>query len=619
VPAADVGLFNLRSRAAFFHPLVRSGVYRAATPAERREVHRALAAVTDPGRDPDRRAWHRAQAVAGPDEDVAQELESSAGRAQARGGLAAAAALLERSVALTADPARRSARALAAAQAKHDAGAPDAALELLAVAELGPLDELQLARAERLRARLAFAQRRGADAPPLLLRAARRLEPLDPALARETYLETLGASLSTARRDSLVQAWQALRAMPSPSPPPAVELFLTGQALVIIDGATAGIPVLRRALTAFRNEPLGDADDMRGLLYGCLVAYSLWDDESWAQLSSRHVRLARETGALATLPLALEMQCANQVNAGEFAAAEASLDEAAELTEATGSPPLHDGALLLAGWRGAEQAAAERMKLAMADATDRGEVSTMTLAEYAAAVLYNGLGRYEAALAAAQRSCDHHPARAFARALSEMVEAGTRSGERELAAGALERLSETTTLSGTDWALGIHARASALLEKGEEADRLYREAIDRLGRTRIRVERARAHLLYGEWLRRERRRLDARAQLRTAHELFAAIGAKAFADRAARELLAAGETARKRSVDTIDRLTVQEARIARLASEGLSKPEIGARLFISPRTVEYHLHKVFTKLDIASRTQLEQALPAEQLDAQPVP
>ncbi len=608
-PAEDAGLLRLGGRVTFFHPLVRSAVYRAATSADRRDVHRALAEATDPEHDPDRRAWHRAQAASEADEDVAAELERSAGRALARGGLAAAAAFRERAAALTADPARRTERALTAAQAKHEAGAVDAALELLALAEMGPLDDLQRARADRLRARLAFAQRRGGDAPPLLLRAARRLEPLDPALARETYLEALGAALSAGHRETLVEASRALRAAPPPEPPGAAELLLTGQALVLTDGRAAGMPVLTKALAAFRGEP--DAGQ-EGLLFACLVAISVWDDESWSVLSARHVQLARDAGALTVLPLALEMHAANQVNAGEFAAAQASLDEADAITEATGSVPLDDAALLLAGWRGVEAPALGRIEAAIRDAADRGEESTITSAEYATAVLYNGLGRHDLALAAAQRSCDHHPAKAYAKALVEMAEAAARSGEPEVAAGAHEQLREATTLSGTDWALGMEARTGALL--GDDED-LYREAIERLGRTRVRVELARAHLLYGEWLRRERRRLDARAQLRTAHELFATMGAEAFAARAARELGATGETARKRSRETDAQLTAQEAQIAQLARDGLSNPEIGARLFISARTVEYHLHKVFTKLDISSRGQLERVLPAEPVGA----
>jgi DNA-binding CsgD family transcriptional regulator len=605
-PAEAAGLFKLDGRVTFFHPLVRSAVYRGAKPSERQEAHHALAEATDPEHDPDRRAWHRAQAATGPDEDVAAELERSAGRARARGGLAAAAALLGRSVALTADPARRTERALAAAQTEHEAGASSAALSLLAIADIGPLDEVQRARAERLRARIAFALRRGGDAPPLLLQAAERLEPLDPALARETYLEALGAALSSGQRQCVEQAARALRAAGEPAR--AGELLMTGQALMITDGAAAATPVLRRALDAFRAEALSGEDELRGLAFACHVAISLWDDESWDVLSSRHVRLAREAGALSELPLALELRCASEVSAGELDAAQVLLDEADAIAQAGGSAPLTDAALLLAGWRGDEAKARALIESAIRDAGDRGEESTITVAEYAAAVLDNGLGRHEAALAAAQRACDHHPARSYPKALVEIVEAAARSGRPEVGAGALATLREVTDAGGTDWALGIEARSRALLAAGEGADRLYKEATERLGRTRVRPELARAHLLYGEWLRRERRRVDARRELRTAHELFCAVGADAFADRAARELQATGETARRRTGEPRRELTAQESQVARLARDGLTNTEIGARLFISARTVEYHMHNVLAKLEINSRTKLAGAL-----------
>jgi DNA-binding CsgD family transcriptional regulator len=399
--------------------------------------------------------------------------------------------------------------------------------------------------------------------------------------------------------------------MPSPSPVRATELLMIGQGLRVIEGGAAGTPVLKRALRAFRSEPLEGEDEMRGLLFGCSVAQAIWDDESWLALPSRYVSLARESGALAVLPIALEMQCASQVDAGQLAAAQASIEEAEAIADATGSPPMHDGVVRLAAWRGVQRPALERVEAAIRDAADRGEKTSITGAEYAAAILYNGLGRHEAALGAAQRACEHHPAKAYPRALSEMVEAAARSGEREIAVRALGQLEDGTTVSGTEWALGVEARARALISEADAADALYREAIERLGRTGIRGEHARARLLYGEWLRRGRRRLEARAELRAAHESFIAIGAAAFAARAARELLATGETARKRTEETSDRLTPQETQIARLARAGLSNPEIGSRLFISPRTVEYHLHKVFSKLDIGSRSQLVQALPAE--------
>jgi DNA-binding CsgD family transcriptional regulator/tetratricopeptide (TPR) repeat protein len=608
-PAEAAGLFRIDGRVTFSHPLVRSAVYRGADPDERRAVHRALAEATDPEQDPDRRAWHRAEAETGPDEDVAAELERSAGRARARGGLAAAAAFLERSTALTANQTRRAERALAAAQAKYEAGAPDAARRLLEIVELGPLDDLQRARVERMRARLAFAERRGADALPLLLRAARRLEPLDATLARETYAEALGAALTTGHRESMEAASQALRAAPPPAR--AAELVLTGQALRLTEGPAAGVPVLRRALDAFRSEPLSGEDELRGLGYACSVALNLWDDESWQVLSARHVTLAREAGALTILPQALEMHAASLVISGDFAGAQTLADEGEAIAGAVGSAAPTDAATMLAGWRGDETAALGRIATAIDDAADRGEESSVTIAEYAAAILYNGLGRHEQAMAAAQRASEHHPAGSFALALVELVEGAVRSGDAAPAPAALDLLHTATAASGTDWGRGVEARTRALLLNGEEAEAAHREAIERLARTRSRTDLARAHLLYGEWLRRGRRRLDGRAQLRTAHELFAGMGAEAFADRAARELHATGETARKRSVETAGELTAQEVQVARLARDGLSNPEIGARLFISPRTVQYHLRKVFGKLDISSRSQLEFVLPPE--------
>jgi DNA-binding CsgD family transcriptional regulator len=618
-PAERAGLLRLGARVTFSHPLARSAVYRAASEDQRREAHGALAEATDPDLDPDRRAWHQAAAVAGPDEAVAAQLEQSAGRAQARGGLAATAAFLERAAMLTPDAARRAARALDAARAKHDAGAPEGALELLAMAELGPLDDVQLARAERLRADVAFAQRRGADAPPLLLRAARRLEPLDPALARETYLDALAAAITTGDRDSLTPAARALEAATPRDEMRPAELLPLGQALVLIEGRPTGLPILKKALAAFRSEPQSPADELRWLAIGALVAISLWDDESWHVLSGRQVRLGREAGALAVLPLALEMHAASHIHAGDFATAQALLDEAVAVCEATGSAPLVDGPLLLLAWRGDEAPALARIESGIRDAAERGEESGITSAEYAAAVLFNGLSRHDEALTAAQRSCEHHPARSFTKALIEMAEAGVRCGREDVAATALAQLAEATTPSGTDWALGVEARTRALLAGPDSADQLYAEALERLGRTRARVDLARTHLLYGEWLRRQRRRVDARRHLRDAHDTFTAMGADAFAARAARELLATGETARKRTPEATDQLTPQEAHIARLARDNLSNPQIGARLFISPRTVEYHLGKVFTKLGISSRNELAIALPGEAREPEPVP
>jgi DNA-binding CsgD family transcriptional regulator len=626
IEAADAaeseGLLEFGARLTFRHPLVRSAIYRSTSPLERRAVHQALAEATDPQLDPDRRALHRAHAAVGPDEDVAAELERSAGRAQARGGLAAAAAFLEQAAMLTPSTARRGERALAAAKAKHQAGAPDAALGLLVTAQAGPLDELQRARVDLLKGQIAFAVNRGSDAPPLLLTAAKRLEPLDVGLARETYLDALWAAMFVGRLASgggLLEVARAARgAPPSSRPPRAADLLLDGLALLITEGYRAGTPTLRRALSAFRREDVSREEGLRWLWLACRAAANLWDDETWALLAIRQVQLARDSGALTVLPIALNSRIYMHLNAGELAAAAALIEEAEAVTEATGSRLAPYGVLLLASWRGQEAEASELIEASMKEVVARGEGLGLTVLQWASAVLYNGLGRWKDALAAAQRAGEDPHEQLFSTwAAVELIEAATRSGVPERAAGALVRISDSTCASGTVWALGVEARSRALLSDGEAAERLYREAIDRLGRTRIRVELARAHLLYGEWLRRENRRIDAREQLRTAHQMLTTMGADGFAERAARELRATGERVRKRATDTPAQLTARETQIARLAGEGLSNPEIAAQLFMSPRTVEYHLHKVFTKLAISSRNQLHGALTNGRSQAKP--
>ena len=621
-PAESAGMITLGAPVTFRHPLLRSAIYRAASAEERRSVHRALAAATDPALDPDRRAWHLAEATLAPDEDVATELERSAERARARGGLAAAAAFLERAARLTPEPARRAQRDLTAAQAKHDAGAPDGALRLLAAAEEGPLDELQHARLERLRAQLAFALRRGSDAPPLLLSAAQRLEPLDAELARETYLEAIAAAIFAGRLSSgpgVFEVAEAAHAAPRATEPPrTIDLLLDGLATRFSEGYAAGVPPLRRALDAVSNEDDRTEDDIRWLWLACRIAPDLWEDEIWHELASRQLGLARDAGALTVLPLAATYRAGVHVHTGEFAAAAALIEEADAITAATGNAPLMYTSLVLAAWRGQEGQALELIEASREDATRRGEGRAVTLADYATAVLYNGLGGYKAALAAAERACEHDDLGLFAWALIELVEAAARSGEPKLAADGLEQLAERTRLSGTDWALGVEARSRALLANGLGAEDFYLEATERLSRCRITVHLARTHLLYGEWLRRENRRIDARETLRAAYGMFSTMGAEAFAERAARELLATGEKARKRTADTRGQLTAQETQIAELARDGHSNPEIGAQLFISPRTVEYHLHKVFTKLEISSRNELQRVLPSEAREAQQV-
>jgi DNA-binding CsgD family transcriptional regulator len=613
--AQSEGLVEFGAQVTFRHPLVRSAIYRSASPQERRDVHRALAEATDSEIDPDRRAWHRAHAEQGLDEDVASELVRSAGRAQSRGGLAAAAAFLERAAGLTPSLGRRGERALVAAQAKAQAGAPDVALALLATAQAGPLDELQRARVDLLQAQIAFAVNRGRDAPPLLLAAAKRLEPLDVGLARETYLEALQAAMFVGRLASgggLLEVAGAARRAPRPAQAPrAADLLLDGLALLTTEGYEAGTPILRRALHAFSSDDISGEEGLRWLWLACLAAVYLWDDEAWELLSSRHVKIARDAGALSVLPIALISRMAVHLIAGEVTGAASLIEEAEVVTEVTGSQLAPYGALGLAAWRGREAEASELIKASMKEVVARGEGQGLALIDWTSAVLYNGVGRYEDALDAAQRAAAHPEELPFAWGLAELTEAATRTENTTLAADAVERLSATTRPSGTDWALGIEARSRALISEGQAAESLYRDAIDRLGRTRVRIDLVRAHLLYGEWLRREGRRADAREQLRTAHEMFVTIGADGFAEHAARELQATGETARKRVPETSSDLTAKEAQVARLAREGLSNAEIGARLFISASTVQYHLGKVFTKLDINSRTQLHRALPGD--------
>ncbi|MFI6366261.1 AAA family ATPase [Nocardia sp. NPDC050630] len=606
------GLVEFGARVRFRHPLVRSAAYRAADPGRRRDVHRALAEVTDPVSDPDRRAWHRASAAVEPDEAVAGELERSADRAQARGGIAAAAAFLRRATGLTPDPGRRGARAVAAAQAAFEAGAPDAALELLAAAEMGPLDELQRGRLARLRGQIVFARRRGGDALPLLLDAADQLALLDEEQAREAYLEAIGSAVFAGRLDEggVRRVAEAARtAPPGPRPPRLVDTLLDGLAARFAEGFVGGAALLKLALRAFRRGAGHNRDDtMRWLWLAGLAAADMWDDETWHELTTYGVRTARETGALNFLPLALTYRAAVHLHAGEFEMASALVEESDAITKATGNSPLGYASLLLIAWRGQDAQASALIQDKARWATTWGEGRAIGLRDYLLAVLYNGLGQYEAALASAKKGCQHDDLGAFGFSLAELVEAAARADAHEAAATALRELEERANASGTEWALGILARSKALLSDGQAADLLYREAIEHLARSRVAVHLARTHLVYGEWLRRENRRVEAREQLRTAYEMLNRFGASAFAERARRELLATGESVRQRAVEARATLTAQEAQIARLAGDGLTNSEIGAELFISPRTVEWHLRKVFTKLDRTSRKELRAAL-----------
>jgi DNA-binding CsgD family transcriptional regulator/tetratricopeptide (TPR) repeat protein len=615
ISAADLepdGLLELGERVTFRHPLVRSAVYRSASVQERRAVHLALAEVTDREADPDRRAWHLAAAAAGPDERVALELERSAIRAQARGGVAATAAFLQRAVELTLDPAKRVERALAAAQASLYAGAFDAGLRLLATAEAGATDEFQRARVELLRAEIAFASGHGGAAPASLLRAAKRIEPFDATLARASYLEALSAAMFAARLAGpgsgvreVALAVQA--AAPASGPRTGADLLLDGWAALFAAGCAAATPRLREALTAF-DAPVAASDLLQLLWLVMATALTIWDDGRWELHTRQYVELARSSGTLSELPLALNSRAYLHLFSGELQTAGALIEEARVAIEATRANLTPWAAVALEVLRGDERHAGTMLDAGTADASQRGEGISLTVVAWARAILYNSLGAYDKALAAAREAinCPTNSA-AAAWGMVELIEAAARVGEPEAAGETAHRFKEIADAAGTDWALGVNARSQALLSTGAAAEQLYREGLEHLGRGRMRVDLARVHLLYGEWLRRENRRLDARAQLRAAHDQFTSMGLEAFAERSGRELLATGEKVRKRTVETRDDLTAQERHIADLVRVGLSNPEIGARLFLSPRTVEWHLRHVFAKLGVRSRRELASA------------
>lgn len=609
--AAAAGLMDVGARVRFRHPLVRSAAYQSASAQARRAVHRALAEATDPDADPDRRAWHRAQAADEPNEDVAAELERSAARAQARGGLAAAAAFLERATILTPDPAQRVRRALAGARAKLQAGEFEASREVLTLAQAGPLGEAEHAQVMLVQAQLAFAASRGSEVPPLLLAAAAQLEPVDAGLARMTYLDAIRAAVYVGRfaapNADLPAVARAIEASGlAPNPAPELDDLAAGF-------APAGLPV-PEFITALRG--IGDPGDslegeMRWLSMTGFAASGVWDYARWQTIVDRYVQLCRQHGALTELRLALTARSIQLLVAGELTAAASVVEELQAAVSATGSGLAPYGTIALAAFRGDHDEAAKMIEAAVDDAEQRGEGLAITSVEWANAVLLNGLGHYGSALSAARRASEYPHEDLGLRnwALAEMVEAATRTADTDAARDAYDRLADTTRGGGGDWALGVQARSGALLATGGRADDLYQESITRLARVPVRAELARARLLYGEWLRRQRRRADARTQLRQARELFDSMGMAAFAQRAARELWATGQAPGQRAVGDTTALTAQEREVAKLARDGLTNPEIGARLFISARTVEYHLGKVFSKLGISSRSQLDRALP----------
>jgi len=622
-PAVEDGLAEFGTRVLFRHPMVRSVVYTSAPSQDKRQVHGALALVTDAQRDPDRRAWHGAHAAAGPDEKVAAELEASAGRAQARGGLAAAAAFLQRATELTLDPDKRAERALSAASAQVQAGAFDAARDLLSIVKALVPSGFQQARIEMIEAELAFATTRGGgDAPTLLLKAAQRLESIDAGLARSTYLQAMGAAFfsdDVTRGDVGLQLAQAAAAAPrSAGTSSAADLLLDGFAAHYTRGYAAGAPILHKVLDLF-GTAMSPENELRGLLLvNMLAAQHLWDHDRWGLLSDRYLELARSLGALGELPPALTLKVIWLVFAGELTTAAALSQELQAVLEATGASFAPYAALALAGMRGRPVEVSELVDAARSAVNQRREGFGMTVADFTSALANNAVGDYQEVMAAVMRTATHRKSSSSPGRLSvrgawlapEFVEAAVHCGHTDLAADAVGKLTTLASASGTDWACGVEARCRALVTEGPAAEDLFRESIKRLGRTRLRPDLARAHLLYGEWLRRQRRPTDARTELRRAHDMFEEMGMEGFAGRARRELQATGETRRKRAgVTDSQMLTAQETQIARMARDGLSNPEIGARLFISARTVEYHLRKVFTKLNVPSRGQLHHVLP----------
>jgi len=559
-PAMDAGLIQVRFRWEFVHPLVRSAAYQASDAADRRRVHHALADATDADADPDRRAWHRARATPAPDEEVAAELEQSASRAQARAGLAASAAFLTRATELTPDPGTRTRRALSAAFANVQAGAFEATRTLITIAREGSLDEMQRAQIDLVRAQLAFASSRGREATLLMLAAAQQLQPLNLQLARQTYLDAFSAAQFAARLNGGVGTAEvalAVRSAPrQPDQVPTPGDLLLDALVGLTDDYAAAVPLGRGALARLRGDPGSAREHLRWLWQGCVLALELWDDHSAYDLSGHHLQMARKTGALSELPLALGSRTPIFVFCGELTAAASLVEESRSVHEAAGIAEAPYGALVLTAWRGQVREATELIDVAIDGASARGEGVGVAICEYSHAVLCNGLGQHEEALAAARRACaDPSEMVAHNWGMIELIEAATRTGRADLAAEALGRLTTKAHASGTDWVLGIEARSQALLSEGDTAERGFREAITHLHRARVRGELARAHLLYGEWLGRENRRADARGELTLAYDMFTAMGMGGFAERTRRELLATGATVRTRTAEAVDQLT----------------------------------------------------------------
>ena len=625
--AESTGLIELRHRVEFRHPLVRSAVHRSAVPEDRRAAHQALAEVTDPVEDPDRYAWHRSRAALGPDEAVATALEQSADRALGRGGLTAAAGFLEAAATLTPAPDHRARRSLAAAQAKASAGAFGDALSLLAAAQAGPLDDLDSARVDLLQAQISYHSEGGNKGLPLLLDAASRLEPLDPRLARETYLDAFAAAMFAGRLASgsgigMRQVAEAMGGIRLPAEAGKSDVMLRGIAELFTDGYAAAAPALLDTVRAFGSDELTLDESVRFAWLAACAATDLFDDANWGVLTHRHLTAIREIGALAVLPVALTSRIIYDLYSGDLAEAEALVAECAWVADVTGgqNTMMPYGDVCLSAVRGDAERAEPQFRTLLEDITARGEGVGLNMIGWFQAVMFSGLGRHTEALTAARMAADSPLELGPPKwALAEVVEAGVHTGNTAEASVAFEQLSAFTQASGTDAALGVEAGRRALLRSGRDAEACYREEAERLAHTTLQVERARAQLRYGEWLRLENRRGEARTQLRFAFETFGALGLDGFAERARQELGATGETVRRRATEATGSLTPQETRIAQLAVEGLTNSEIGDALFLSARTVEWHLRKVYTKLGVQSRRRLRESMSESGRPAAKVP
>ncbi|MEU1231413.1 AAA family ATPase [Streptomyces sp. NPDC005828] len=607
VEASD--LLTLRAWVRFRHPLVRSAAHRAAGAEERRRAHQALADSIDATLDPERRVWHLASAATGPDEAVAAELESSAGRAHRRGGLAAAAAFLHRASELTPDAERRGARTLAAARAKFQAGAYDTARELVDMTDLTQLGEVGTGRAGLLRGQITSAAHSAGAGLPLLLAAARQLQPYDVELARQTYRDAIYAALTAGRLTTggVRDVAEAVLSLPDHGRAADREnLLLTGISRMVTEGYPAGAPLVLDAVHAFRTQRGIPQDALGWLPLVCRMAHSVWDFAAWSELSARLVEFAREDGALAVLPSALLLRLSNRAFAGDLRAADSLRVEADAIGEATGSSFFaHYGALVVEPFKGREAPTRQAIAAVTHDRLLQNEGKVVTATQWAEAVLCNGLGRYEEACAAAERGCANP--QEFGLSLQsrvELVEAAAGLGRPERAADSVRVIEEMARVSATPWAQGISVAVRALVAREADAEALHQEAVEQLDLAQTRMDSARARLRHGEWLRRAGRPAQARTRLGEAYEMLGEAGAEAFAERARRELRAAGVKTRRRAAATTVTFTAKEAEIARLARDGLTNPEIATRLLLSPHTVEWHLRKVFAKLGISSRKEI---------------